>query len=139
MALLEKLCKVEGVDCIVADNWDRGAGAAISLARLSRPSRRSPRTSSRFIRRNASRRKSSHHSKGAIRRRRHFLRLQHQVAFRGIGEGGLCHLPVCIAKTQYSFSTDANAKGAPSGFTIPIRELRLSRARSSSSWSAATS
>ncbi|MGB0844961.1 MAG: formate--tetrahydrofolate ligase, partial [Alphaproteobacteria bacterium] len=34
--------------------------------------------------------------------------------------------PVCIAKTQYSFSTDMNAKGAPTGFTIPVREVRLS-------------
>jgi formate--tetrahydrofolate ligase len=31
-----------------------------------------------------------------------------------------------MAKTQYSFSTDPNAKGAPSGFEIPIREVRLS-------------
>jgi formate--tetrahydrofolate ligase len=38
---------------------------------------------------------------------------------------GFGHLPVCIAKTQYSFSTDANAKGAPSGHIIPIREVRL--------------
>ena len=36
------------------------------------------------------------------------------------------HFPVCMAKTQYSFSTDPEAKGAPDGFTIPIRELRLS-------------
>ncbi len=36
------------------------------------------------------------------------------------------HFPVCMAKTQYSFSTDPEAKGAPGGFTIPIRELRLS-------------
>ncbi len=36
------------------------------------------------------------------------------------------HFPICMAKTQYSFSTDPDAKGAPSGFTIPIRELRLS-------------
>jgi len=36
------------------------------------------------------------------------------------------HFPVCMAKTQYSFSTDPNLKGAPSGFTVPIRELRLS-------------
>ena len=36
------------------------------------------------------------------------------------------HFPVCMAKTQYSFSTDPEAKGAPSGFTVPIRELRLS-------------
>jgi formate--tetrahydrofolate ligase len=34
--------------------------------------------------------------------------------------------PVCMAKTQYSFSTDPNAKGAPEGHVIPVRELRLS-------------
>ncbi len=36
------------------------------------------------------------------------------------------HFPVCMAKTQYSFSTDPDLKGAPNGFTVPIRELRLS-------------
>ena len=36
------------------------------------------------------------------------------------------HFPVCMAKTQYSFSTDPDLKGAPKGFTVPIRELRLS-------------
>ena len=39
---------------------------------------------------------------------------------------GLGHLPVCIAKTQYSFSTDPNAKGAPTGHELPVREVRLS-------------
>jgi formate--tetrahydrofolate ligase len=39
---------------------------------------------------------------------------------------GFGHLPVCMAKTQYSISHDANLKGAPSGFTVPIREIRLS-------------
>jgi formate--tetrahydrofolate ligase len=36
------------------------------------------------------------------------------------------HFPVCMAKTQFSFSTDPNAKGAPSGHIVPIREVRLS-------------
>jgi formate--tetrahydrofolate ligase len=40
--------------------------------------------------------------------------------------GGAGAYPICIAKTQYSFSADAGLKGAPSGFTIPIREVRLS-------------
>ncbi len=35
------------------------------------------------------------------------------------------HLPVCMAKTQYSFSTDPNLKGAPEGHTVPVREVRL--------------
>jgi formate--tetrahydrofolate ligase len=39
---------------------------------------------------------------------------------------GFGKLPVCIAKTQYSFSTNPDAKGAPKGFSIPVREVRLS-------------
>ena len=39
---------------------------------------------------------------------------------------GYGHYPVCIAKTQYSFSTDPNLRGAPSGHTVNIREVRLS-------------
>jgi len=42
------------------------------------------------------------------------------------GRQGFAHLPICMAKTQYSFSADAAAKGAPSGFTLPIRDVRLS-------------
>jgi formate--tetrahydrofolate ligase len=39
---------------------------------------------------------------------------------------GFGHLPVCMAKTQYSFSADPEARGAPSGFTLPVRDVRLS-------------
>lgn len=38
---------------------------------------------------------------------------------------GYGHLPICMAKTQYSFSHDASQLGAPTGFTIPVREFRL--------------
>jgi formate--tetrahydrofolate ligase len=41
-------------------------------------------------------------------------------------EMGFGKLPVCIAKTQYSFSTNPDLKGAPTGFSIPVREVRLS-------------
>ena len=41
-------------------------------------------------------------------------------------ELGFGHLPVCMAKTQYSLSHDANLKGRPRGFTLPVREVRLS-------------
>ena len=39
---------------------------------------------------------------------------------------GYGHLPVCMAKTQYSFSTDPSLRGAPTGHSIPVREVRLS-------------
>ncbi|BBK35776.1 formate--tetrahydrofolate ligase [Allostella sp. ATCC 35155] len=40
-------------------------------------------------------------------------------------KSGHGNLPVCMAKTQYSFSTDPDAKGAPTGHVVPVRELRL--------------
>jgi formate--tetrahydrofolate ligase len=48
---------------------------------------------------------------------------QRIAAFEKAGYG---HFPVCIAKTQYSFSTDPSRRGAPSNHTVPIREVRLS-------------
>ena len=41
-------------------------------------------------------------------------------------ESGYGHFPICVAKTQYSFSTDAALRGAPTGHSINIREVRLS-------------
>ena len=41
-------------------------------------------------------------------------------------EQGYGNLPVCMAKTQYSFSTDPNLRGAPTGHSVPVREVRLS-------------
>jgi len=41
-------------------------------------------------------------------------------------DAGYGNLPVCMAKTQYSFSTDPNLRGAPTGHSLPVREVRLS-------------
>ncbi len=45
---------------------------------------------------------------------------------KGFEENGYGDLPICIAKTQYSFSTNPSLRGAPNGFTVPVREVRLS-------------
>ena len=45
---------------------------------------------------------------------------------KGFEESGYGKLPICIAKTQYSFSTNPALRGAPTGFTVPVREVRLS-------------
>ena len=45
---------------------------------------------------------------------------------RDLQENGYGHFPVCIAKTQYSFSTDPNLKGAPNNHVVAIREISLS-------------
>jgi formate--tetrahydrofolate ligase len=45
--------------------------------------------------------------------------------FRDLQDAGFGHYPVCIAKTQFSFSTDPHLLGAPSNHVVPLRELRL--------------
>ncbi len=49
-----------------------------------------------------------------------------ETAFKDLEAGGFGKLPVCMAKTQYSFSTDPTKRGAPVGHIVPVRELRLS-------------
>jgi formate--tetrahydrofolate ligase len=45
---------------------------------------------------------------------------------KGWEAAGYGHLPICMAKTQYSFTTDPNLRGAPTGHSVPVREVRLS-------------
>jgi formate--tetrahydrofolate ligase len=45
---------------------------------------------------------------------------------KGFETQGYGHFPICMAKTQFSFTTDPNRKGAPSHHVVPIREVRLS-------------
>ena len=49
-----------------------------------------------------------------------------RTKFEDLQKAGYGKFPVCMAKTQYSFSTDPNLRGAPTGHTLPIREVRLS-------------
>jgi formate--tetrahydrofolate ligase len=128
MAMLERLCKAEGVDCVVADNWGSGGEGAADLARAvvstidAQPSNFKPLYADELP------------LAEKVRTVAKELYGANDIAydssvkarFAELEKEGFGHLPVCIAKTQYSFSTDQNAKGAPSGFTIPIRELRLS-------------
>src|SRR5262249_28842744 len=48
---------------------------------------------------------------------------QIEARFKELQGAGYGHLPVCMAKTQYSFSTDPNKRGTPTGHIIPVREL----------------
>ena len=48
-----------------------------------------------------------------------------RAQIRKLEEDGFGHYPVCVAKTQYSFSTDPSLKGAPSGHVVNVREVRL--------------
>ena len=45
--------------------------------------------------------------------------------FKNLNDAGFGHLPVCIAKTQYSFSSDPKLLGAPKNFDLHLRDVRL--------------
>jgi formate--tetrahydrofolate ligase len=127
-ALLKKLCDKLGVECVIADHWALGSEGAADLARSvmktieTKPSEFKPlypddmslwektRTIAKEIYG-----ASDLTADKAVRDR-----------FAELEKAGFGKFPICVAKTQYSFSTNPDAKGAPSGFTIPIREVRLS-------------
>jgi formate--tetrahydrofolate ligase len=48
-----------------------------------------------------------------------------RAQIKHLQDNGYGHYPVCVAKTQYSFSTDPKLRGAPSGHVVNIREVRL--------------
>ncbi|MBV1703909.1 MAG: formate--tetrahydrofolate ligase [Hyphomicrobiales bacterium] len=120
-------CAQMGVKAAIADHWALGGEGAAGLARLvveasAGPSRFKPlyvdglplRDKLAIIAREIYRADRVVLSDAA---RAQFAR------FEAAGHGGL---PICVAKTQYSFSTDPDAKGAPTGFDLPVREARLS-------------
>jgi len=128
LALLKRLCATMSVECVLADHWAQGGAGAEELARTvvrtieTKPSDFHPLYAddmplwekARTIAREIYGADDITADK-SVRDR-----------FAELEKEGFGKLPICVAKTQYSFSTNPDAKGAPSGFTIPIREVRLS-------------
>jgi formate--tetrahydrofolate ligase len=125
---LKELCAGSGAEAVVADHWARGSEGAVDLARavvmlaeggkarfqLLYPDEMPLWDKVRTI---AQRLYGAHDVEADKSVRDRFAALQDE---------GFGHLPVCIAKTQYSFTTDPNAKGAPSGHMLTVRDVRLS-------------
>ena len=128
MALLKRLCAKLDVECVLADHWAHGGAGAEDLARTvvrtveTKPSQFKPLypddmslwDKAKTIAKELYRADDITADK-AVRDR-----------FAELEKEGFGKFPICVAKTQYSFTTNADAKGAPSGFTISIREVRLS-------------
>ncbi len=125
---LKELCAAEGVKAVIADHWAQGGEGAIELAREVVDLAESGTAKLNFlypdemplidkIRTIAQRLYGAADIEAG-------KAVQDQLAqFQDQGYG---HFPVCIAKTQLSFSTDPSLKGAPSGHTVAVREVRLS-------------
>jgi formate--tetrahydrofolate ligase len=125
---LKELCAGMGVEAVIADHWAEGSEGAAELAhavvkladsgkadfRFLYPDEMPLRDKIKTIAQKIYRAKDIA-CDGAIENR--LAELQ---------KGGFGHFPVCIAKTQYSFTTDTNAKGAPDDHILGVREIRLS-------------
>ena len=127
-ALVKALCEKLEVQCITADHWARGGEGAVELAEAvvktieTKPSQFKPlypdamplwkkaQTIAREI-------YGADDVIGDQKIRDRFKELQEQ---------GYGNFPICVAKTQYSFTTDPDKKGAPRHHVVPIREVRLS-------------
>ena len=126
--LVEEKCEAFGVQALMADHWAMGGEGATNVAKavvkvidenkgklkLLYPDEMPLLEKVRTIAKELYRAKDIEVPK-AVR--------DQLAAFEALGYGTA---PVCIAKTQYSFSTNPELKGAPTDFTIPIREVRLS-------------
>src|SRR3954465_9375247 len=128
IALVQEKCKALGVEALMADHWAMGGEGAADVAKavvkvidegrgklkLLYPDEMPLFEKVRTIAREIYRANDATADKAV------------KDQLKAWEEMGFGKLPVCIAKTQYSFSTNPDAKGAPSGFSIPVREVRLS-------------
>ena len=126
-ALLESRMKALGVGIVSARHWAEGGAGAESLARAAVELAEKPSAGCRFLYDDdmplwdkltavATRiyGAGSVTAPDAVRA---------QIA--ALQDGGYGHYPICIAKTQYSFSTDPTLRGAPTGHEVTVREVRL--------------
>ena len=128
VALTKELCAAEGVEAVLADHWANGGEGAAELAHTVVRTIETKKADFKFLYPDEMKlldkvRTIAQKLYGAKDIAADKAVRDRLAEFEANGFG---HLPVCIAKTQYSFSTDANAKGAPSDHIIPLREVRLS-------------
>jgi len=128
VALVKEKCKALGVEALMADHWAMGGEGAADVAKAV----------VKIIDENKGKLKLLYSDELPLFEK---IRTIVKELYRGDDatadkpvkdqlkaweDMGFGKLPVCIAKTQYSFSTNPDSKGAPTGFSIPVREVRLS-------------
>jgi formate--tetrahydrofolate ligase len=128
IALVKEQAQKLGVECLMADHWAMGGEGAADVARAVVKACESGKSKLKLLYpddmplyekvRTIAKEIYRANDVTADKSVRDQL-----ASFEQMGYG---KFPVCIAKTQYSFSTNGDLKGAPRDFTIPIREVRLS-------------
>jgi len=127
-AKLKELCTKEGVEAVIADHWARGGEGAAELAHAVVKLADSGKAEFRFLYPDEMplRDKIRTIAQKIYRARDIACENAAETRLSELQKAGFGHFPVCIAKTQYSFSTDPNAKGAPVDHVLGVREVRLS-------------
>ena len=128
IALVQKACAKLGVTAVLAEHWAKGGAGAADLAKEVVRTIETKKAKFKFL---------YPDDMPLVEKVRTIAREIYRAddidvpkpikaQFTELEKAGFGHYPICMAKTQYSFSTDPNLKGAPTGFTVPVRELRLS-------------
>ncbi len=127
-ARLKELCAGMGVEAVIADHWARGSEGAEGLARAVVKLAESGQADFRLLYPDEMplRDKIKTIAQKIYRARDIACDAAIESRLAELQKGGFGHFPVCIAKTQYSFTTDPNAKGAPTDHVLTVREIRLS-------------
>ena len=127
LQMIEKECQEVGVPVALTDVWAKGGEGAVDLAKLViRAAEESKAFSFCYDVNLPVRRKLETLAKRIYRAAALELTPEANRQLERIQELGFDKLPVCMAKTQFSFSDDPKLLGAPEGFTITIREIRIS-------------
>ena len=129
VAVIEQQCKTLGVRAIKADHWARGSAGAENLARAVVELAEQPRPNNfQFLYTDEM---SLWNKVRAIAQNIYgadniMAEARVRTKFKDFEEAGYGRLPVCMAKTQYSLSTDPALLGRPKNFDVPIRDVKLS-------------
>jgi len=128
IALVKEKCKALGVEAVMADHWAEGGAGAADVARAVVNTIEGGSAKLKLLYADEMPLEDKIRTIAKEIYRAKDIALEKSVrdqlkSFEAMGYG---HLPVCIAKTQYSFSTNPDAKGAPVDHIIPVREVRLS-------------
>jgi formate--tetrahydrofolate ligase len=127
-AMLQSLCKKLEVECITSDHWAKGGEGAVDLAKTVVKTIESvpPNFHTLYTDDTPLWKKAQTIAREIYGADDIIADQKIRDRFKELQDQGYGNFPICVAKTQYSFSTDPDLKGAPKHHVVPIREVRLS-------------
>ena len=128
LKMVEDKCAIAGTSAFLCDHWSRGGEGAVALAKaaVSTLDKSEARFKPIYADDLPLAAKIETIAKEIYRAADVAIAEPAKRRLAALDKAGYGRLPVCIAKTQYSFSADPALRGAPTGHTLPIREVRLS-------------